>query len=99
MGLRPAKLHEKTWGGRGPLWGRLPTVGPIKGWQAEAPAPPTAPLDRVWGAFSTPSRLAKARTQTGSKNHRRGGMAGLRPAGKLKHAPPFFMKFRGRNAH
>src|ERR1035438_4933061 len=23
----------------------------------------------------------------------------FRPAGKLKHAPPFFMKFRGRNAH
>src|ERR1035437_9521221 len=23
----------------------------------------------------------------------------LRPAGKLKHAPPFFMKFRGPKAH
>src|SRR5664279_468551 len=34
-----------------------------------------------------------------SKNHRRGGMAGLRPAGKLKHAPPFFRKFRGPQAH
>jgi len=27
------------------------------------------------------------------------GTAGLRPAGKLKHAPRFFMKFRGPRAH
>jgi hypothetical protein len=26
-------------------------------------------------------------------------MAGLRPVGKLKHAPPFFMKFRRRRTH
>src|ERR1017187_9123996 len=38
MGLRPAKAHEKRWGRRF----RLPTPDPnLRGWQPEAPAPPT----------------------------------------------------------
>src|SRR5664279_5416336 len=55
MGLRPAKLHEKRWGRRF----RLPTLDPSpSGWQAEAPAPPTAPTGQGPGGFSilSPSR-------------------------------------------
>jgi hypothetical protein len=65
MGVPPANLHEKRWGRRFRF--RLPTVGPIKGWQAEAPAPPTAPTGRGSGWFFDPVKQLRQECLTDDK--------------------------------
>src|ERR1035437_6656924 len=93
--------------GEKPMWGRLATCAAVDYRRRSTAKAAGADCQSAAGYQPAPQNLVRQPTPAqffmgfrGPKAHsnwgeKTTGMAGLRPAGKLKHAPPFFIKFRG----